>query len=186
MRCARGLREKYRANGIAALAINHCVHFSALWVEIEQLTAVDATDGGAAKRFSLSGVWRQTNAESASKVSAYIIRNQLALYSNFTYFLDDPVNGDQFAQPDRRVTSGINASHTWHTHPNDITSDWILGAQLQNDNIFNGLLSTCAPTVQSEVNAAGCVCQVWLALMPLVTRRSGCANWSPLTGSSRK
>ena len=33
------LQEKTRANGIAALAINHCVHFSALWVEIEQLTA---------------------------------------------------------------------------------------------------------------------------------------------------
>jgi LDH2 family malate/lactate/ureidoglycolate dehydrogenase len=34
------LAEKTRANGIAALAINRCVHFSALWVEIEQLTAV--------------------------------------------------------------------------------------------------------------------------------------------------
>jgi delta1-piperideine-2-carboxylate reductase len=33
------LEEKTRANGIAALAINCCVHFSALWVEIEQLTA---------------------------------------------------------------------------------------------------------------------------------------------------
>jgi hypothetical protein len=106
--------------------------------------AVDATDGGSAKRFSLSSVWRQTNADSASKVSAYLIRNQLALYSNFTYYLDDPVNGDQFAQPDRRVTSGINASHTWHTHPAGITSDWIVGTQLQNDNIFNGLYSTRA------------------------------------------
>lgn len=33
------LEEKTRANGIASLAINRCVHFSALWVEIEQLTA---------------------------------------------------------------------------------------------------------------------------------------------------
>lgn len=32
------LKEKARANGIAALAINRCVHFSALWVEIEALT----------------------------------------------------------------------------------------------------------------------------------------------------
>jgi len=31
--------EKARQNGLAALAINHCVHFSALWVEIEQITA---------------------------------------------------------------------------------------------------------------------------------------------------
>ncbi|MEZ0495057.1 Ldh family oxidoreductase [Sphingomonas sp. IW22] len=33
------LVEKARANGIAALAINHCVHFAALWPEIEALTA---------------------------------------------------------------------------------------------------------------------------------------------------
>jgi len=32
------LADKARANGIAALAINHCVHFSALWVELEALT----------------------------------------------------------------------------------------------------------------------------------------------------
>ncbi|QLC73884.1 Ldh family oxidoreductase [Pseudomonas sp. LPB0260] len=33
------LLSKTRDCGIAALAINHCVHFSALWVEIEALTA---------------------------------------------------------------------------------------------------------------------------------------------------
>lgn len=32
------LVEKARSQGIAAMAINHCVHFSALWVEIEKLT----------------------------------------------------------------------------------------------------------------------------------------------------
>lgn len=31
------LVRKTRDNGIAALAINHCVHFSALWVEIEKI-----------------------------------------------------------------------------------------------------------------------------------------------------
>ncbi len=30
--------EKVRANGVAALAINRCVHFSALWADIEPLT----------------------------------------------------------------------------------------------------------------------------------------------------
>ncbi|KKO57248.1 malate/L-lactate dehydrogenase family protein [Serratia ureilytica] len=30
--------DKVRANGIAALAINRCVHFSALWADIEPLT----------------------------------------------------------------------------------------------------------------------------------------------------
>jgi outer membrane cobalamin receptor len=103
---------------------------------------IDDSDGGEAHRVSLSGVWRRTAGDASSKVNAYVIRNQLDLYSNFTYFLVDPVNGDQFSQPDRRVTSGVNASHTWHVHKGRINSDVTAGAQLQNDNIFNGLYST--------------------------------------------
>ena len=106
--------------------------------------AIDPTDGGNAHRYSLSGVWRRTGADSTSKLNAYMIRNQLDLYSNFTYFLDDPVNGDQFSQPDRRVTSGVNGVHTWHTHPGGRVSDFTVGFQLQNDNIFNGLYNTKA------------------------------------------
>ncbi|WP_374046043.1 TonB-dependent receptor [Massilia sp. R2A-15] len=111
---------------------------------LDRFDAIDPTDGGNAHRYSLSGVWRRTGSDSASKVSVYMIRNQLDLYSNFTYFLDDPVNGDQFSQPDRRVTSGVNASHTWHAHPGGRVSDFTVGFQLQNDNIFNGLYHTKA------------------------------------------
>jgi hypothetical protein len=112
---------------------------------IGRFDLVDGSDGGEARRYSLSGAWRQTTTESASKVNAYIIRNQLDLWSNFTYFMDDPVHGDQFAQPDRRVTSGVNALHTWHLHRGEtVTSDLSVGLQAQNDNIFNGLLHTQA------------------------------------------
>ncbi|HBZ07129.1 MAG TPA: TonB-dependent receptor [Massilia sp.] len=112
--------------------------------------AIDDTDGGNARRYSLSGIWRQTDADSASKLSAYVIRNQLDLFSNFTYFMNDPVDGDQFAQPDRRVTSGLDATQTWHVHRGEtMASDLTVGARLQNDNIFNGLYNTRARQVLS-------------------------------------
>ncbi|MBW3508394.1 TonB-dependent receptor [Janthinobacterium sp. NKUCC06_STL] len=104
--------------------------------------AIDASDGGKAQRYSLSGAWRQTTDDMSSRVSAYVIANRLALFSNFTYAMDDPDNGDQFAQPDRRVTSGVNASHTWHRHTDRGSSDTTIGLQLQNDNIHNGLYNT--------------------------------------------
>ena len=78
----------------------------------------------------------------SSRVSAYVIANRLALFSNFTYAMEDPVNGDQFAQPDRRVTTGLDASHTWHRHTDRGSSDTTIGVQLQNDNIHNGLYHT--------------------------------------------
>jgi outer membrane receptor protein involved in Fe transport len=106
--------------------------------------AIDNTDGGTSHRYSLSGTWRRTRDDSAAKVNAYIIANQLDLYSNFTYFMDDPLHGDQFAQPDKRVTSGVNASHSWHHHTETGNSETTIGLQLQNDNIFNGLYNTQA------------------------------------------
>ncbi len=110
---------------------------------IGRFDLIDDSDGGKARRQSISGIWRSTDTDSASKVSAYVIRNELELFSNFTYFLSDPVNGDQFAQPDRRVTTGLDANHTWHMHRSDtLSSDLTVGAQLQNDNIFNGLYDT--------------------------------------------
>lgn len=104
--------------------------------------AIDASDGGKAQRYSLSGAWRRTTDDMSSKVSAYVIANRLALFSNFTYAMDDPDNGDQFAQPDRRVTAGLDASHTWHRHTDRGSSDTTIGLQLQNDNIHNGLYNT--------------------------------------------
>jgi outer membrane receptor protein involved in Fe transport len=116
--------------------------------------AIDATDGGEAKRFSLSGVWRRTGQDSASKVSAYLIRNQLDLWSDFTFFMEDPVNGDQFAQPDRRVTGGVNATHSWHVHRGETSmSDITVGVEAQNDNIFNGLYRTAARRTLSVTRA---------------------------------
>ncbi|NNG22870.1 TonB-dependent receptor [Telluria aromaticivorans] len=107
--------------------------------------ALDLSDGGEAQRSSLSGAWRRTTQETATSLSAYVIRNRLDLYSNFTYFLNDPVNGDQFSQPDRRVTTGLDASHTWHLlSKGALTSDMTVGLQAQHDNIFNGLYDTRA------------------------------------------
>ena len=112
--------------------------------EIGRFDAIDPTDGGNAKRFSLSGAWNRTTAAGSTNINAYVMRNELDLYSNFTYFLDDPVNGDQFNQRDRRTTTGLNASHTLSTPLLGRESETTVGLQFQNDNISNGLFNTVA------------------------------------------
>ena len=114
--------------------------------------AIDPTDGGESHRYSVSGGWRRSSETSSTQVNAYLIDWRLALFSNLTYFLDDPVNGDQFSQPDRRRTAGVNASHTWQMAglglasalASAFASDITVGLQFQSDNIFNGLQSTRA------------------------------------------
>ena len=112
---------------------------------------IDLSDGGEAHRYSLSAAWARSDEKQTTRANAYVINNQLALFSNFTYFLDDPVHGDQFAQPDRRVTSGFEVSHSWHDHMDDMAWSTTLGLQAQNDNIFNALQHTEARQVLDTV-----------------------------------
>jgi hypothetical protein len=72
---------------------------------------VDSTLGGAARRFSLSGQWSRSGQTSAQHVDLYAVFSDLDLYSNFTYRLADPVNGDQLHQQDRRSILGAGLRH---------------------------------------------------------------------------
>jgi outer membrane receptor protein involved in Fe transport len=105
---------------------------------------IDPTDGGKAHRYSLSGAWVHTGEDASTNVNAYVINNQLDLYSNFTYFLDNPDAGDQFNQPDRRITLGLNAGQSWRHNLFNRSSETTVGVQLQSDNIHNGLYDTQA------------------------------------------
>ncbi|WP_404359706.1 TonB-dependent receptor domain-containing protein [Methylotuvimicrobium sp. KM1] len=121
---------------------------------IGRFGTLDSTDGGSSRRYSLTGEWHRQDSASASELTVYGIYHELDLYSNFTYFLENPGRGDQFAQPDRRWTSGLNASHTFFHKIGSFDSDSTIGLQVRNDSIRNGLLLTEArqrwDTVRSD------------------------------------
>ena len=112
--------------------------------QLGRFDLIDATDGGKSHRYSLSGAWRRSTEASSTEVNAYVAHWNLALFSNFTYFLDNPQDGDQFAQPDRRTMSAFNARHAWAANWFGRESENLAGVQVQHDNIHNALLSTRA------------------------------------------
>jgi len=80
---------------------------------IDRFGAIDNSEGGNTQRFNLNGnlQWRVTESDTA-RVRAYAQYYQLDLYSNFTFFLNDPVNGDEIGQFDRnRKVAGMNAEY---------------------------------------------------------------------------
>jgi hypothetical protein len=120
---------------------------------LNRFDAIDKTDGGSSHRYSVSGAWRRSGESSGTQVNVYLIDNQLDLFSNFTYALDDPLRGDQFAQPDRRRTFGLNAVHAWAMMGVGMESENSAGVQFQTDNIFNALRSTQARQTLSTTRA---------------------------------
>lgn len=112
--------------------------------QIGRFDTLDPTDGGRSSRYALSAAWRRAQGERKTEANAYIVRSDLKLFSNFTYFLDDPVNGDQFEQSDRRVVSGANLEHTWAAKLGGLDVANSVGLQLRNDHIAVGLFGTRA------------------------------------------
>lgn len=76
--------------------------------QIDRFGAVDATTGGKTTRQSGQINWRQEDGASVNTLDGWFGFYDLELYSNFTYFLEDPVNGDQFEQNDGRYFGGFN------------------------------------------------------------------------------
>src|SRR5262245_164493 len=102
---------------------------------ISRLGAIDPSDGGRTSRFSLYSEWSYKGDKSLTQANAYLVYYRLHLFSNFTFFLDDPVNGDQFEQSDRRVIVGGNVAQTWSTNWLGTSMDHTLGLQVRHDAI---------------------------------------------------
>jgi hypothetical protein len=109
---------------------------------IGRFGSLDPTDGGVASRFSLSGNFAYSSEYGQSKISTYVIRSGLQLYNNFTYFLDDPVNGDQFNQLDRRTLGGFDAQHAFDWRLGGLETQTRIGLQSRFDDIHVGLFKT--------------------------------------------
>lgn len=109
---------------------------------ISRLGTIDPSSGGESHRFSLSSALQHISRFGITQMNLYTLHSNLALFSNFTYFLDDPVNGDQFSQVDKRFQSAMNVNHLWSHKIKGLEIEHMVGIQFQNDVIDNGLLST--------------------------------------------
>ena len=112
--------------------------------------SLDTSDGGKTGRSSLSINWRQSQGNTYDKVTIYAINYDLHLFSNFTYYTNDAVNGDQFMQQENRNVYGIRSSRQWVINGD---TEWIntLGIQSRSDTIDVDLANTKARTVSSWI-----------------------------------
>jgi TonB dependent receptor/TonB-dependent Receptor Plug Domain len=105
---------------------------------------IDPTAGGSSHRYSLAAELRRGTERSLSRVHAWVLDYRLDLFSNFTYFLDDPENGDQFEQVDDRLALGFAAERQWLATWRGREVETTVGLQARGDDIANGLYSTRA------------------------------------------
>ncbi|SDE78778.1 Outer membrane receptor proteins, mostly Fe transport [Pricia antarctica] len=114
---------------------------------ITRFGAIDDTEGGKTSRSNfLVNHTKQLNAHSSVKSKAYISKYDFELFSNFTFFLEDPVNGDQIRQYEDRTIIGAETvyEHSIHVGDHDSQFKYEAGIGFRYDDVNDVQLSRTA------------------------------------------
>jgi hypothetical protein len=94
---------------------------------------IDATDQGQENRQMAVADWQRGAGASSLRATGYVQRNRLDLFSNFTYFLEHPEQGDQFEQAEDRITAGGRFTYRRLGRAFGRPTESAAGAQLRRD-----------------------------------------------------
>ena len=100
---------------------------------------VDPTEGGATQRHMVSLAYSTAWGDADFTAMAYAIKYRFTLYSNFTFFADDPIRGDEIEQDDNRTVVGTDFRVRRHDHYLGGQFTTSVGAQVRVDSIDNAL-----------------------------------------------
>jgi outer membrane receptor for Fe3+-dicitrate len=109
---------------------------------ISRFGSVDDTEGGKTSRTNFNVAFTKTiNETTYIKSNAFYSNYDFELYSNFTFFLDDPMNGDQIRQKESRNIYGLNSEINKRITINTTKSLFQLGFGFRADETTNTELS---------------------------------------------
>jgi hypothetical protein len=102
---------------------------------INRFGFIEGTDRGDSSRYSGAVDWQRSGITTSTRVIGYLQRYSVQLFHNFTYFLNDPINGDQFEQFEERWTSGAKVTHRRMGRVAGNPSESAVGIDFRNDSV---------------------------------------------------
>ncbi len=103
---------------------------------ITRFGTIDDLEGGQTGRQNLNLTYTATG-ENNSRflMQSYFSRYNFKLFSNFTFFLDDPENGDMIEQTDDRTILGLNTEYQFEQSINSMPLTTTFGGGFRADDI---------------------------------------------------
>jgi hypothetical protein len=116
---------------------------------------IEPNDGGNSHRYAFIGDWQRSGTNHSTRVTGHVQRYGVKLLHNFTYFLNDPANGDQFEQFERRWGVGGQVTHRRLGHFGEFDAESAFGVEIRNDAVGGplGLFLTSQGARRSTVRA---------------------------------
>ncbi len=102
---------------------------------LSQFGSEDPSEGGLTERQMLTAFLRHQGEANEVDATVYLTRYRLSLWNDFTFFLADPVNGDEIEQDDARLFGGAKLAWHFHRRWHGIAFRTTLGAEARDDGI---------------------------------------------------
>lgn len=108
--------------------------------QLDRFGFVDPSGGGQAHLGTASAYYSKTSAAGDTfRAGTFLGRSLFDLYSNFTFFLIDPVHGDGFQQHDSRLQEGANSQYIHLHHLGSVAAVLTAGGNYHDNQINVGL-----------------------------------------------
>jgi hypothetical protein len=109
--------------------------------EIGRFGTFDPSEGGKSDRQNLSLIYNYADANQAFNAQTWLSWYQLQLWSNFSLFFNDDVNGDGIEQKDKRFLIGNNINYRKNYNLWGLPMETLTGFQSRFDHIRVGLFN---------------------------------------------
>jgi hypothetical protein len=107
---------------------------------LDRFGYIDPSDGGRVRMATASTYYtKQRENGDTFKADGFVSRSLFDLYSDFTYFLHDPVHGDAIQQHDSRLQEGVNAQYSHPHRLRGLSAVLLSGANFHDNEINVGL-----------------------------------------------
>jgi len=103
---------------------------------ITRFGTIDDLEGGQTGRQNFNLIYTAIGEDSSQFfIQPYFSRYNFKLFSNFTFFLDDPENGDMIEQTDDRTLLGLNTEYQFKRSIRSMQSTTTFGGGFRSDDI---------------------------------------------------
>ena len=107
---------------------------------LDRFGYIDPTHGGRVRLGTVSAYYSNTRPNGDTwKADGFVSRSLFDLFSNFTMYLNDPMNGDAFQQHDSRLQEGINGQYTHPQRLGSVAAVMVAGFNFHDNQINVGL-----------------------------------------------
>lgn len=106
---------------------------------ITRFGSIDNSEGGTTQRNNFNLTYNTHVKGGDFETQVYAATYRFKLFSDFTFFLEDPVHGDEIEQDDNRTIRGLNAHYTIPHKLGTMDNRFTIGTSFRADDIENAL-----------------------------------------------